>query len=125
MSQRQSHSQGVPSASFHSYDLTRLQIPSKEECPFDPVTHRYLCPVCSNSYLTYASVCGHIKLKHQGRYETYCEICGKGFQRRIHLQGHMAVHGQPMNFECSVCGTKYAHKTSLRAHERLMHGMIL
>lgn len=117
-----SHFQDVPSREYDSFDFKPVQIPSKVDCRFDPVTHRYICPVCNNSYLTYASMCGHIKLKHQGQYEIHCEICGKGFQRRIHLLGHMAVHGQPMNFECSMCGAKYAHKTSLRAHERLSHG---
>ncbi|CAG5128591.1 unnamed protein product [Candidula unifasciata] len=119
-----SHIQDAQSDSFHSFDFKPVKIPSKEDCRFDPVTHRYICPACNSSYLTYASMCGHIKLKHQGRYEIHCEICGKGFQRKIHLLGHMAMHGQPMNFECSVCGAKYAHKTSLRAHERLSHGIV-
>lgn len=101
-----------------------IQIPTKADCPYDESLQRFICPICNHKYITYSSLCNHMKFKHMGLYEVYCEICGKGFQRRVHLEGHMAMHGKPMNFECVVCGTKYAHKTSLRAHEKLAHGII-
>ncbi|XP_055886425.1 zinc finger protein weckle-like isoform X11 [Biomphalaria glabrata] len=101
-----------------------VQIPSKAECPFDPELQRFLCPICHKKYLTHSSLSNHMKFKHMGLFQVYCEICGKGFQRRLHLEGHMAVHGKPMNFECLLCGSKYAHRSSLRAHEKLAHGVM-
>ena len=111
--------------SLHSkcFSQVHIEIPPKDQCPFDTTTQKFVCPLCKNQYLTYTSVCDHMKIKHLGRYSVFCNICGKGFQRRAHLRGHMVVHGQATMFECTICGSKYAHKTSLRYHERLVHGI--
>lgn len=104
--------------------ILSVNFSSQDDCQYDPQSQKYKCWICHKKYVTRSGVLMHVKVKHEGQFSAYCEICGKGFQRKLHLIGHMAVHGLPMQYECSVCGQKYAHKTSLRSHEKVAHGLV-
>lgn len=108
-----------------SYDQQKINdLLKAEEDHYDHDQNKYVCPICQKTYVAKSGLRVHVKVKHQHQYFAYCPICNKGFRSSIHLRGHMATHGQASHFQCSVCGQHYAHKTSLRAHEKIAHGMI-
>ena len=118
------YDQGKVISQTKHFSQWHTKIPPKDECPFDTSTYKFVCPLCKNQYLSYTSLCDHMKIKHFGKCNVFCNVCGKGFQRQAHLRGHMVVHGQAKMLKCSICGSEYAHKTSLRYHERLAHGQV-
>lgn len=108
---------------FDSYYFSARKDCKQEDLQYeyDSESQKYKCLLCEKLYVSRQNVIIHGRTKHEGHFGFHCDICGKGFQRELHLRGHMATHGKPMQYECSICGSKYAHKTSLRNHERLAH----
>ena len=88
---------------------------------FNPDAQKYCCPFCHRQYTAKRNVLAHVNEKHKGQFPYICEVCGKGFRNRRIRDGHMASHGAPKQFECSICGQRYAHKSSLIAHQKVTH----
>ncbi|XP_069101763.1 zinc finger protein 260-like [Argopecten irradians] len=45
-----------------------------------------------------------------------CHVCGKGFDRRLHLWKHLQVHSTEKQFVCHVCGMSFRLEGTLRHH---------
>lgn len=45
-----------------------------------------------------------------------CDICDKGFIKRIHLEIHIAVHKNERPFECKTCGKTFKLQKGLNNH---------
>lgn len=106
-----------------------LEGDEKEKIPYCVINSRaqefsLSCVVCGKIYKSSSGARAHYKIKHCGTFDHYCEICNKGFQQQSHLKCHMALHYQEKQYECDICGLKYAHKTSMTAHMRVAHGTL-
>ena len=47
-----------------------------------------------------------------------CDICGKGFIRKIDLQDHQNVHTGAKPHKCKYCSACFASQGTRRMHER-------
>lgn len=93
---------------------------------------RYSCPVCDKPFAI-RNVMERHRQTHQSSAERRevrsaaettintvrsfkCNICQKMFKQKRHLANHqMCVHG-PKQFECSICGCKFALRFHYNAH---------
>ncbi|XP_049819980.1 histone-lysine N-methyltransferase PRDM9 isoform X12 [Aethina tumida] len=58
-----------------------------------------------------------IKRTAKGTKRFICDICGKGFCRRIYLSDHRLSHfGQEGPYHCHICGNRYLYKQYLKNH---------
>ena len=57
---------------------------------------------------------------HTGKYNVYCEICGRGFHSEITLEEHRATHTKEIRYMCELCGRKFSSNSTYRMH-RLWH----
>ncbi len=67
------------------------------------VDGRYLCKFCDKTLADRQTFRLHIRL-HTGTNLKRCEICGRGFAKKNHLERHLATHGQ--TYKCKKSCTK-------------------
>ncbi|KAK6826916.1 hypothetical protein RU639_004424 [Aspergillus parasiticus] len=51
-----------------------------------------------------------------------CNVCGKRYTKREHLQRHERIHSGDKPFTCSVCGRCFARQDVLNRHARVHQG---
>ena len=51
-----------------------------------------------------------------------CQICGKVFMSKYHLQTHTSSHSKVKMYPCDLCGKKYASKSNLTSHKKIHDG---
>ena len=78
----------------------------------------HCCDICG--YTTYqpAILRRHKKVKHEGKRDHVCHMCGTAFDKKFKLTDHFAVvHGiGECRFKCSYCGTVFMSKHGLEIH---------
>ena len=47
-----------------------------------------------------------------------CNLCGKRFMRRLHLENHVRSHTGQRPFQCSICFKGFTQKSHIKNHER-------
>ncbi|KAJ4444784.1 hypothetical protein ANN_06581 [Periplaneta americana] len=50
-----------------------------------------------------------------------CDFCGKGFQSKVQMEVHAALHEGNMALQCNVCNKRYSCLDALMEHRRLTH----
>merc|ERR1712062_304341 len=78
----------------------------------------YCCDICG--YTTYqpAILRRHKNVKHEGKRDHVCHMCGSAFDKKFKLTDHFAVaHGiGECRFKCTYCGTVFMTKHGLEIH---------
>lgn len=87
------------------------------------VQHRNLkfCPVCLKSSRSISDLLFHMKETHGEVFTFFCDTCGKGFQRKGHMNRHKKKHSSP-EFSCHICHKEFNRKdyfeTHMKAHSK-------
>ena len=90
-------------------------------------TGKYKCLQCTEVYMAYKSLEGHLNDKHGGK-KFKCDECGVTFNRFYILKDHrIKVHNMAMfskyQFEgpCKICGKEFKNEQFLRKHIQSKH----
>ena len=51
-----------------------------------------------------------------------CELCGKGFAKRVVLRAHMHVHSKEERYQCKICDKRFKYSNQLSSHTRTHTG---
>lgn len=54
---------------------------------------------------------------HPGERNFACEVCGRGFRQKAHLQSHILVHTGERTIRCRYCEKLFARTSDLKQHE--------
>ena len=82
---------------------------------------RITCPLCPGTFSTFSCLNEHVKFVHEKRPRYQCESCGKGFINRLHYLDHLATHSGSKRHVCSICGSQFTFKPSLKRHVLHFH----
>jgi uncharacterized Zn-finger protein len=83
---------------------------------------RFVCPCHKKPFANKFSLTRHLRLQ-KGLKRHICAICSKPHAEKSQLQRHLQHHFQSKPFVCPVpkCPKKYADKTNLERHRRIVH----
>ncbi|KAJ8299810.1 hypothetical protein KUTeg_023870 [Tegillarca granosa] len=75
--------------------------------------------ICDKTFENKKSLIRHKRAKHSG--VTYpCSTCGKTFEYVGHITHHeRACNPGPKQFDCNICGKRYATEGGLRRHQEV------
>ncbi|CAD5117780.1 DgyrCDS6531 [Dimorphilus gyrociliatus] len=62
------------------------------------------------------------KKKLNGNKAFMCEVCGEGFNQRIHLKKHMSKHTGIKPYKCDQCNYATVERSHLKVHNRIHTG---
>ncbi|XP_023620217.1 transcription factor E4F1 isoform X3 [Myotis lucifugus] len=82
------------------------------------VSRTHLCPQCSETFPTAATLEAH-KRSHAGPKLFTCVQCGKAFPKAYLLKKHQEVHVHERRFRCGDCGKLYKTIAHVRGHRRV------
>ena len=103
--------------------------PSKHRIVHKP-EKSFVCKVCCQVFYRKFCLKRHLYMKHRCEYIAEfgqkltifkCITCGKEFWSQGELSRHVGIHGRRKNYQCTLCGKWYAHKTSLNQHRQRKH----
>ncbi|XP_042554245.1 transcription factor E4F1 isoform X1 [Dipodomys spectabilis] len=97
-------------------EAEQMETQMAREASAVPRTH--LCPQCSESFPTAATLEAH-KRGHQGPRPFTCAQCGKAFPKAYLLKKHQEVHMRERRFRCGDCGKLYKTIAHVRGHRRV------
>lgn len=79
------------------------------------------CTFCKKRFTNSRDLDIHTRF-HTGDYPHKCEICGKKFNIKSHLNSHMEVHSDVV-YDCAQCDYTCKTKSSIRQHRFIHEGM--
>ena len=82
-----------------------------------------ICTECGTTFRNKTYLTVHMNQQHgENRFKFQCETCGKDFQRKEGLQGHIkAVHLKDKSYKCEYCEMGFYRKSKLKSHLLCMH----
>ncbi|ELU16012.1 hypothetical protein CAPTEDRAFT_46375, partial [Capitella teleta] len=84
----------------------------------------HVCKHCGDSFTHLASLCNHIKRRHEEKipqvrnYSFKCKLCGHLLKARKSLYEHIDSHLGRKPYSCTHCGDSFTHKSTLHNHVR-------
>lgn len=79
------------------------------------------CTFCRKRFTNARDLDIHTRF-HTGDYPHKCEVCGKKFNIKSHLNSHMEVHSDAV-YDCPHCDYTCKTKASIRQHRFIHEGM--
>lgn len=80
----------------------------------------YKCDVCSQRFRAVDILEKHKKIHDEKPYKCKCEVCGKEVQRN-YLEVHLRTHTGEKPFDCNLCGKKFKRKSHVQWHLKYGH----
>ncbi len=81
---------------------------------------RKKCPICDKE-ISRDSLKLHLSVMHDSRAREKCPECKKEVYKD-YMERHMEIHSDDRpKFKCDKCPLRYAHKQTLRSHQRKFH----
>ena len=80
----------------------------------------YNCNRCLNSFTDYKNLTHHLKIHGEKKFS--CDVCGKAFVKKDHLEAHKRSHTNIRPYKCTDCGKAYKYDGQLRIHRRYHTG---
>lgn len=87
------------------------------------VDEKYKCDVCGKCFRSKGHLNRH-HMTHFGAKPYLCENCGAGFNQRSTLKTHTLMHKKDRPFSCKWCGQQFRHKQTLISHTMSIHGYV-
>ena len=84
-----------------------------------------MCDVCGKVYATNSGLSKHRAIKHndtEAATTLQCNVCNTKFTTKGHLQGHVNAHHGIKLFQCDICKSRYAYRSSFLRHTVTCNG---
>ena len=81
----------------------------------------YTCEFCDYRSASKSGLRYHVRTRHDKESLISCSVCGYKAYNTYVLTQHLRKHSGLKPFNCSICGTSYGIKTSLKYHMKQKH----
>ncbi|KAA0706883.1 hypothetical protein E1301_Tti002203 [Triplophysa tibetana] len=80
-----------------------------------------MCQLCGKTFKCRSHMNHHMKI-HTGEKPYRCDHCGKIFARKYTLNVHMIIHTEVRLHTCNQCGKTFKHRSSMNDHMKIHTG---
>ncbi|XP_077937688.1 uncharacterized protein LOC120826167 [Gasterosteus aculeatus] len=99
----------------------KLSLTSNKE-PVPPGEKPILCRDCGKYFQHRNSLLGHVRRTHRVDEPFVCNTCGKRFIHKSTFETHKTVHSEEKPFSCKTCGKYFKCSSDLKFHMKVHTG---